>query len=162
MSQPKFYPEFSSSLRTTINTWKKLQEANPEYFDDPDCPYSFEEVELLKSVFTHTSNTQLTLAPDQDPLDDEDPDLEQEALQLFRDMKTFKKTLSNSDTSEMASTFRTTVSLLEKILDVRERASGLKQFSDFKVFILDSMERYLTPQQKTEFIDEMKLTLNQE
>ena len=90
------------------------------------------------------------------------PDFETEALQLYRDMKTFKNSLNHGDTSEMTSTFRTMVSLMEKILDVQERASGIKQFGVFKTFILDSMERYLTPQQKTEFIDEMQLVLNQE
>ena len=77
-------------------------------------------------------------------------------------MKDFKSKLSTSDTSEMTSTFRTMVSLMEKILDVQERASGIKQFGGFKVFILDSMERYLSPQQKSEFVEEMKLILNRE
>ena len=62
----------------------------------------------------------------------------------------------------MTSTFRTMVSLMEKILDVQERASGIKQFGVFKNFILDSMERYLSPTQKAEFVEEMKFKLNQE
>lgn len=162
MKTPKFYPEFTPNLFTTLNTWKKLIKDDPTYLEDEDCPYEPNEIEFLTALFSIQTDAGITVADSE--LEDLDsiPDFETEALQLYRDMKTFKNSLNHGDTSEMTSTFRTMVSLMEKILDVQERASGIKQFGVFKTFILDSMERYLTPQQKTEFIDEMKLVLNQE
>tara|TARA_X000001388_G_scaffold52616_5_gene38367 strand:- start:3711 stop:4196 length:486 start_codon:yes stop_codon:yes gene_type:complete len=161
MQQPKFYPELSPALRTTLNTWKKLIESDPEYLNDEDCPYSGPDIDLLKSLFESAPKaTSVTASDVEDP--NEVPDFEIEALQLYRDMKNFKSDLNARDTSEMTSTFRTMVSLMEKILDVQERASGIKQFGVFKTFILDMMERYLDPSQLSEFVDEMKLKLNQE
>ena len=168
MNQPKFYPEFNPALKTTLNTWKKLIESDSEYLDNELCPYTPEEVELLTIMFGSQSQN-LSEDPNNgtgiaaiDLATDEIPDFETEALSLYRDMKIFKGKLSSSDTSEMTSTFRTMVSLMEKILDVQERASGIKQFGVFKNFILDSMERYLSPTQKAEFVEEMKFKLNQE
>ncbi|GFD77297.1 hypothetical protein KUL118_01590 [Tenacibaculum sp. KUL118] len=162
MKTPKFYPEFTPNLFTTLNTWKKLIQDDPTYLEDEDCPYEPNEIEFLALLFSPNSNDGMTVAAQEIEDLDSIPDFETEALQLYRDMKSFKTALNKSDTSEMTSTFRTMVSLMEKILDVQERASGIKQFGVFKTFILDSMERYLTPQQKSEFIDEMKLVLNQE
>ncbi|GFD70955.1 hypothetical protein KUL113_03750 [Tenacibaculum sp. KUL113] len=157
----RYYPELTPALFTTLNTWKKLVQDDPTYLDDESCPYEQNEIELLHFMFaTPDAGTQIAPTNYEDP--DEIPDFEKEALRLYRDMKDFKSKLSTSDTSEMASTFRTMVSLMEKILDVQERASGIKQFGGFKTFILDSMERYLSPQQKSEFIEEMKLILNRE
>jgi hypothetical protein len=160
MSQ-RYYPELTPALFTTLNTWKKLIEEDATYLDDESCPYESNEIELLRLMFMQPdAGTAIAPLNPEDPY--EIPDFETEALGLYRDMKDFKSKLSTSDTSEMTSTFRTMVSLMEKILDVQERASGIKQFGGFKVFILDSMERYLSPQQKSEFVEEMKLILNRE
>ena len=161
MAQPKFYPDLPPTLFSTLNTWKKLIQEDPHYLEDDTCPYEPNEVELLQELFGNPASG-TSIAPYIPEDLDEVPDFETEALQLYRDMKEFKTKLSTSDTSEMTSTFRTMVSLLEKILDVQERASGIKQFGGFKTFILDSMERYLSPQQKSEFVEEMKLILNKE
>lgn len=161
MAQPKFYPDFPPALFSTLNTWKKLIQEDTTYLEDDTCPYEPNEVELLQELFSDSPNG-TSIAPNIPEDLDEVPDFETEALQLYRDMKEFKNKLSTSDTSEMTSTFRTMVSLMEKILDVQERASGIKQFGGFKSFILDSMERYLSPQQKSEFVEEMKLILNKE
>lgn len=161
MAQPRFYPELSKLVLTNLSAWKQLSETHADYFDNENCPYSHEETKILKSIFVDGRSQEQKEQDLEDELHDDDdvPDLEQESLRLFKDMKKFKRSLSAADTTEMATTFRTMVSLMEKIIDQKERASGIKHFAEFKGFIFDTMERYLTPQQISEFMDDVKTKL---
>lgn len=164
MAQPMFYPELSKLTKTNLAAWKELIAKHPDYFDNPDCPYSHEDIQLLKSIFINEKTQQQK----EDDLDNElyddgeDVDFEAEALKLYKDMRGFKNTLGNTNTSEKATTFRTMVSLMEKILDQQERASGIKHFTAFKDTIFDTLDRYLTPQQIHEFMEDVQKTLQLE
>lgn len=164
MTQALFYPEITPELKSKLSMWANLIEANPDYLKHEECPYTHDEVELLQKLApTQTAPNTDPYEALEDELDNgEMPDFEQESIRLFKKMKTFQSGLSKSDTSEMTSTFRTMVSLMEKIITVQERAAGINHFGDFKQFILDSMDRYLSPTQKSEFVDEMHLKLHQD
>lgn len=156
MTQPRFYPQLTPAFIIAISSIAELIKVHPDYLDNTACPYSEKDLRILKDVFFKDSGDL-----EDDLHDDSDiPDMEKESLRLFKDMKTFKRSLSNQDTAEMATTFRTMVSLMEKILDQRERASGLKHFEVFKNFIFETLDRYLTPQQINDFLEDSNKLLH--
>lgn len=150
MSTPHF-PNFSRETQAFLSIISSLLQNDPGSLDVPECPYSVEQLELLKSVFLTSSAG----SPSLESLADEEIniDIEKEAKQLFRDMKTFKTSLSSDDSSEKVQIFRVLSSLLEKLLEMAERAKGVKQYEQFQALVLDAVDRYLTPQQKSEFVD---------
>lgn len=156
-----YFPPFADNLMTALASWQQLMAMNPDYLSHPDCPYTPEQVELLDSIFSK-AGLKKTQDEQDESLDlDEAPDIEKESIRLFNKMKTFQNSLRNSDTSEMATTFRTMVSLMEKILAIKERAEGVNNYSKFKTLILDSLDRYLEPSQRAEFVDKLKDTLQE-
>lgn len=161
MTQPMFYPELTKAMVTTLSAWQELIATHTNYLDNENCPYTFEQIELLKRIFVNQSDVDRKVEELEDELydDDDQPDLEQESIRLFKDMKAFKTTIPKSDTTEMATTFRTLVSLMEKIIDLQERSRGLKHFTEFRSLIFDTLDRYLTPQQIAEFLEEVKTKL---
>jgi hypothetical protein len=139
---------------------KNMMDDDPMYLDDDDCPYGYEVIQKLKLMFEDTAGID-SLEEELEELDSLDEiDFEIETKKLFRDIKRFKRTLSNADTSEQVQTFRTMVTLIEKMIESQERASGIKQFNVFTSLVMDSMDRYLTPQQKTEFLTAIEITLD--
>lgn len=163
MTTELFYPEFTPELKSKLSTLSMLIENNPDYLQNDACPYTHDEIELLKKLAPSVETQKSPYEQLDDDLDDGVlPDFEAESIKLFKEMKNFKRTLSSQDTAEMTSTFRTMVSLMEKILTVQERAAGINQYNEFKNHILDAMDRYLEPAQKSEFVEDLNAKLHQE
>jgi len=157
------YPELTPDVMNSINKLSMLIQNAPDYLSNPDCPYESTQIEQLEKAFTSTvvANDQYydqdgEVIPDIDSID-----FEKESLQLFIEMRTFKNSLNLDDTTEKAAVFRLLVSLIEKMIESQERASGVKHFKKFKEIMIDSMDRYLSPIQKTEFVDNLE-AFNQE
>lgn len=160
LTMSKHYPEMDALSIQKIVIIKNMMENDPMYLDDDDCPYGYEVVEKLRNIIELPAAT-VYLEDDLEELDNLDEiDFEIETKKLFRDIKRFKQTLSQDDTSEQVQTFRTMVTLIEKMIESQERASGIKQFNAFSALVMDSMDRYLTPTQKTEFLESLEVTLD--
>lgn len=153
---PAFYPPLTPEVLRTLSQLKALTDQDPDYFKHPDCPYPAENIAFLESLYRPGVEA---IPPDE--TDSGGIDLEKEARTLFQEIKTFKSTLGSDSSSEKAQMFRVSTSLMEKLLEITERSKGVKQFEEFKTLILDSMDRYLTPQQKSEFVDEIEKLLGE-
>lgn len=135
-----FYPELDPWPLQVIA--QQLEE-NPLYLEDPECPYP----EEVKSLFQIRGKVSEDLA---------DIDLEHETLALYQDIKTSRDNFQDDDHAERNSYFRVATSLLEKLLNMRERANNIRQVSRFYEAVLQALERYLEPDQITEFRDTLK------
>lgn len=130
---------------------RKLKE-DPDFLSGPKCPYSSELVNWLQDTLVpqqiNNVDTPLVLT--------EDIDIELESTTLFREMKTFKTDLSKADVNEKAAMFRTMTSLMEKIINIKERASALKNFGLFEQLMLDAIDNYLEPKERTALLDSLE------
>jgi hypothetical protein len=158
----KHYPDMDALSIQRFIIIKNMMDNDPMYLDEDDCPYEYEVVQKIRQLL-ETIPAAVSFTSELDDLDDIDEiDFEVETKKLFRDIKRFKSTLSSDDSSEQVQTFRTMVTLIEKMIESQERASGIKQFNAFTSMIMDSMDRYLSPTQKTEFLETLELTLDRE
>lgn len=135
---------------------------NPDFLDDPECPYSPELKQFLS-----------LLKPKNDPKEPEKPRflgaqgdkwsiLEAEAAKLYDDLRSFSTAIGKEDVAERMSYFRTATSLLEKIVSINERAVGLKHIHDFQQTVLQVMDDVLTPDQRTTVMQRLRATIDAE
>jgi hypothetical protein len=159
MKQAMFFPAFTDEIQRNLSIWRQVMRNNPTYLADPECPYTDAQILLLEDVFKNTQpSSENSLQQELDNASSE-INIESEAKAIYREMKAFKNALDITDVTEKASMFRVTTSLLEKLLDMAERAKGIKKFEEFETLILNTMDRYLDPQQKAEFVDEVSKLL---
>lgn len=82
-------------------------------------------------------------------------DITAESKFLYKQLKSTLQTIEKMETSEKVQIFRTATSLQEKLLALTERAEAIDQYSNFKAVVVRMLERYLTPVQLSEFVEEV-------
>lgn len=82
-------------------------------------------------------------------------DITAESKFLYKQLKTTLETLSSMETSEKVQIFRTATALQEKLLALSERAQAVDQYTQFKAITIRYLEKYLTPVQLNEFVEEV-------
>lgn len=149
-----YYPTLTPEVERFLKVVPKLLATNTDYLYHEACPYP--DVVLIERAFNvategGTSNEFF----DSEQFKDREIDLEEEAQSMYWEIKQFKTNLDKSDVSEKVQLFRLATTLLEKLLVIKEKATGITQFVAFQQIILDTMERYLTPVQLSEFAQKM-------
>jgi hypothetical protein len=140
-----YYPAFPEKEVWALKVMKQSLEEDPDYFNHPDCPYGDD----LKAVFDVVRVTQTSSVGNVD-------ELEAEVTVLFEELKEFGGDLEKTDVSERMAWFRTRTSLLEKILDIKKEAAGVKQVQEFQNRVLGILEDVMTPDQRTEIMQRLK------
>lgn len=116
------------------------------YLDDPNCPYPEKVCDLMRQVVSEETN----------PEDMTDLDLVYESSRLFKELKDAKDSFGKDDHAEAMAYFRTSTSLLEKLVTMKERANNVKNISQFYGSVLGVMEELLEPEQITEVRNRLK------
>lgn len=152
--QNAYYPPLSAPQQQAFDIIVRLTRENPDYLDD--SPYTPEFQALIRGLVA-AGGTPMTAA-DYTALADDGDDLsiEIESERLYRQVKNFSSTLSNADVSEKAAMFRVSTQLLERLLTAKEKSSNIAHYEQFKMLVLDTVDRFLTPQQKSIFLDDLK------
>ncbi len=150
----KFYPEIPEGAVWALGIVKQHLIENPDYLSDPECPY---DEDVLK--FFGAGMPMVTTELIADSEDEEVHDLEGETSRLYTELKAFGVALQAGDTSEKNTYFRLSVSLLEKLLDLKERTIGVKQVTEFTNTVLTIMEDELTPDIRTKIVHRLKSIL---
>ena len=155
--QNTYYPPLSGPQQQALDIILRLSRENPDYLDD--SPYTPQFQALVRSLVASQASpgTHMTAA-DYTALADDGADLsiEVESERLYRQVKSFSSTLSNADVSEKAAMFRVSTQLLERLLTAKEKSSNIAHYEQFKMLVLDAVDRFLTPQQKSIFLDDLK------
>lgn len=152
----KFYPEIPEGAVWALGIVKQHLIENPDYLSAPECPYNSE---VLKFFGAGMPMVTTELVADGDGEVEEVHDLEGETSRLYTELKAFGIALQSGDTSEKNTYFRLSVSLLEKLLDLKERTIGVKQVTEFTNTVLTIMEDELTPDIRTKIVHRLKTIL---
>lgn len=145
----KFYPEIPEGAIWTLGVIKQHLSENPDYLTDPDCPYPEDVLKFFGPAVGKADEAD----------EAEAADLEEETSRLYTELKAFGKALQSGDTAEKNTYFRLSVSLLEKLLDLKERTVGLKQVTEFTNTVLLIMEDELSPDIRTKIVHRLKTIL---
>lgn len=86
----------------------------------------------------------------------QDLDIAAESANLYQTLKTTLKTIDKMETNEKVQILRTATSLMEKLLNLQEKAVAVAQYAQFKNIVMNMMDRYLNPVQIAELVSELE------
>ena len=82
--------------------------------------------------------------------------VERELASLYGKLSRFGDGLTAEDTSEMASFFRVSTSLMTKIVELQEKASGISQFIAFKNRVMGLLSDVMSVDQRNIFMEALE------
>ncbi len=139
---PRFYPVLQEKELRLV---QQLIDHDPGYLHDPTCPYA----EDIKKILRPKSAEQESLAQMSGPAAVADAEIMKEINGLYTRLKDYWLEVKDSDKSADKNTFfRVSTTLLEKIIELRERMSNLSQVNAFTSEVLTIMEEIMTPDQR--------------
>lgn len=160
MTDQPYYPEINSSYMTPLEVIAEQMDLYPEYLG-PKCPYS-KEMKALLSRLKASSSAGAGETPFFGRSGDKWQALLDEILNLYQELNDFGANLSTEDTAETMSYLRTKTSLIQKIVEMSERALGLKRLSEFQNTMMDIMENVLDPDQRTQVMDKLRASIGED
>lgn len=149
MSLPH-YPAIAD--KETIKVIAGLYALDAEYFTNPACPYDQAIKEIFMGSGKHLdfdshSNVNVILT---------DEDVITEINDLHQKLKGYWDEVEKSEKSADKNTFfRVNVSLLERIVDLRERMTNTLKINAFIAEVLSIMDEIMTADQKNEIMARM-------
>lgn len=149
----RFFPDLPEDAWWALEIVFQNIEEDPTYLQDDGCPYP----SWLREFF---ETPERVFGMDGDEDDGEDLDLSYESARLFRELKQAKDGFSSDDHAEKMAYFRTSTSLLEKLVGMRERANNVKQISRFYQTVLDIMDEVLDEDKREAVRERLKEKIN--
>jgi hypothetical protein len=161
------YPDLTDHATWAVKTILTLASEDVLYLRSPDCPYDaqFKNIIDRAIAFGNGSREEKEESTEKPPVsapvseDEIDSTLAGDLHSVFTELKAYGKTIGQSDQTERMAYFRTATSLLERLVNARERALGVKQIKDFQDTVLTIMEEVLSPDQRTDVMDRLRSVL---
>lgn len=158
------YPHIDELVGWALHTVITLASEDSEYLKDPQCPYDDKIKRVINDVISFREGS---ITPPKESTEEKKPStpisedeidstLAVDLYTVFSELKSYGKTIGASDQSERMAYFRTATSLLERLVNARERALGVKQIKDFQDTVLAIMEDTLSIDQRTEVMERLR------
>lgn len=144
-----FYPNIDAATVKNLLIVRQLVEEHPSYFLESPYPQDL-EADLLK-LFKYTRHT--VTAPREDPAQDGNLDVETELVTLFRNLKLAKP---NANDGDQMAYYRTATALMERLLNLQDKAKNLKTMGEHHDMVLRFMEEICSPTQVQEFMSRLE------
>lgn len=150
MTEDRYYPPLDEKPLKTISL---LFENDPDYFNDRNCPYSQDVINIFRGMakfqdFDSHANNEL---PSSDNLIQQINQLAAQLRSYWNDIKGGDATPADKNTY-----FRIASSLMEKMTDMKERVSNIKQYEVFTSAVLDILDRELNVDQRNRLMTRLK------
>lgn len=146
--QDRYYPVLDVSTIQALETVQLLIEDDPTYLDE--APYPKEVLEYLRGG----GGEERPVVPV------EDLDLEAEADRLYQELREYGETVK--DPAERNTYFRLSTTLMEKLLNIKERATNVAMVKQFTETVLQIMEDELSPDQRTSIMRRLRDLMGEE
>ena len=161
-----YYPNIDDETLIPLRLIQEQVIQHPDYFTSVDCPYDEDQQELLSALFKPTPSVanfteetiDVFLAEGVDTADL----LIEQASSLYSELLSYQKTLGKGDTSQQMNTFKTRAQLIEKILNIKERARGVKEINEFFEIVMNTLDQALDKDQVATFMSLVKSKLDLE
>lgn len=146
MAETREYPIFTPAAeRALIDLVEKIAKWE-DFLTHKECPYPTRVKNALETLISGQTG-EVSIA--------------EESKALYRSIKTTLNTADKMETSEKVQIFRTATSLLEKLLVMQEKAVAVEQYAKFKGLVIQTLDRYLSPLQLSEFTEELQQLENE-
>lgn len=147
------FPNMTPTSVKALVELSKFLKGRVEPLDHPSCKYPPELKKAIRAI------ARLQEAPPQPDISDVgDVDITLESKLLYQSLKTTLQKVDSMETNEKVQIFRTATALMEKLLSLQEKAVAVEQFTQFKELVMNTLDRFLSPVQISEFIAELELT----
>ena len=160
MNQPYYPPIDLATIRMFPILKRQADEQGVMAFLERS-PYSPEVFPILKDLLGASTKPSTGGSPieiDEASVEAMTGDqVERELAVLYRKMKTYGSTLTSEQSSEQAAYFRVATSLMTKLVDLMERSANVSQVVAFKQRTLKLLSDVMTPDQRNEFLEGLKL-----
>lgn len=160
-----FYPDFPSPDETlwALRLVIQHQQEDSEYLFRDECPYSDEFTAAMASLIASAGGPGEPGTPGT-PGEDKPiwEGLEAETRGLYLDLKAAHRKVKDNDSSSQMSFFRTATALLEKLVGLQERATGIKELHEFKAQTFKVIDSVLTEEQRQKVLTVFRRTDDQE
>lgn len=153
MSQEHFYPVIADKQRDFVLIGR-LYEANPGYFSDPKCPYPQD----IKDIFQKKAKYHDFDSHDKNKVPETDT-LMAQINTLNSELKSYGQSINEDETtsaSDRNTYFRLSVTLLEKLIDMKERIAKIAEVEIFITAVLDVMDKELSPDQRAAIMSRLE------
>lgn len=154
-----FYPIISEDAVLAINLARSyIEKEGPEWLDKRECKYS----QTIKKFLLETSAGVVAApggdldVPDLFEGNDEPEVLDRQIQKILNRMDAMEAQLGGMEPNEKLAFFKTRTTLLEKLINLREKTTNLKEMSDFKAKIIGFLDEICTPDQITNLMERLK------
>lgn len=147
----RFYPKLDEKMMSVV---AKIYENDANYFQDPKCPYDQTTKDIYQkrskySDFDSHNNTELKSS---DSLLEEINLLASQLKQYWQEIQSGQGTTP----ADKNTYFRLATTLLEKMIDMKERITNIKEFEAFITLTLDIIDKELDMEQRNRVLDRYK------
>jgi hypothetical protein len=146
-----FYPQIRDETVMSLNVVVQNIEKDGSYLDHPDCPYS----DTVKNFFRKKIEVSSGNGSEIVDLFEEGgtaSEIDTQVISVINELEGWGNKLTTADNSDKMGYFRTKTALLDKLLNMRERAVTIKEVNDFRQTIVTFMDEVLTKDQITDFM----------
>lgn len=147
-----FYPPLEAGSVTAVRAALSQMRRHPDWLDRKECPYDVPTrlglAELLRAL--PASSVDPPSAEDVEEDADRYTALERDATTMLRDLRTLTRDFAAGDTKERLTSFKVAAGLMEKLIDIGERANNLRDISHFQRAVVRVFDQVLTPPQRTQ------------
>lgn len=150
MADPILYPNITDPLLSPIRVLRIYLNTNPDLFDRPECPYTEDTKRFLKELFDGSGSAeekQSFLARAEDKI----AALREQIAQTLDDVRDAEKH-GKLDQKDRVQLLKAKPALLEKLIELEERAVNVKTLSDFMKTIYRFVDKDMDPDQRTKLM----------
>lgn len=146
-----YYPNLSSAQTTAVRVALDQLELDPLWLDRPACPYDEATVEGMRALWSRV-RAAVSAKPERGEVQLEGDAWETlgvEANNILRDLIDMRDDIQGAEASDKLAYFKAAAALMERMVQLGERANNIKHVSDFTRRVMDVFEQVLSPEQRT-------------
>lgn len=147
------YPPLTEASLTPFRAIEVQLGQDPGFLDRDDCPYQPMVKAMLRRLIggekVDTGTTDLLV-------DESDGALDREIAAIYQTVKTDMRDYSGTDMKDKMSFLKTGNDLLTKLVDLQSKRYNIRNMARMQRAVIESMEVYLTPAQRTEMINKLE------
>lgn len=146
----RYYPEIRGEA--DVLTIHALASEDPDYFTDPNCPYS----EALKAVFT------APVAVDGSFGVFDETEIEETLRQTLWKLEEWGNKIHEDDTASQAAYFRLKATIVERLINGLEKVKNVKKVDQLIKFVVKVFDKHLPPDSRTQIMEDLDVLIKQE
>ena len=144
------------TLTKSNMSMEALKAAIQEVRRDPgwlkDAPYSPELKRCLADIGSEQRVVERVVEVNADPVRYDDDDIYGEICGLYERIKTSLEDMGGADPKDRAQILKNSTDLLSKLVDLRTKQAGVREFVRFQKCVIEVLERVCSIDQRGEFI----------